>query len=631
MDLLAIATKEEQVFVYRLNGQRVFGTAQKGAPSRVEKLRWKPNGLVIFDFPLIFQDSSLTPSTGQLLAVTWSDNITRLIGADSSKVIHQIHVSPQNSQDARVTCLGWGMSFTDPKGTRTHIESIPNTSLDEFLSQAVPPSASGFVADLPTELALVDIDVSLPKLSVLPSGGKDEEVFSSRASIDAMLLPLSKKESDVVDVLVVALDDGTLHLSAGCKAWLYSSHSYSSTHSLLARTSEDEVYFVPLDLRFISCSGGYLSLLASKSTQLQNLLRYTIQVQQHMDNEWRSSQELPSKFIRNINQTLEEKLDTNWVDEAYQLVISGHCSDPTGEWLVDELTERGHKRWDKAVTTGYENIRRLTHQHLLPALERCDILVCRLQGLSKYQDSNTALGLSTQDLNYVRDVIRCLKVLAQIILNHAGVELAQFTAFSTWLRHEIDTHAADNGDSSPDDSSDRDILIEHAKVIDYIRGAMTKSKLAEFFSPPSTDDMRDQWELRDEGPSLFDNLKKELDKRSVSASVDKRLPGIGSFCEYLARRCDIVFNQIAEAGRRNVLFGGPVRLMKGNESSIADMRVCVKASVTSTTLPTGGEVFTANIKLLCRMNTLSPTSLFIRREFKRISVSLMSSSQLTEK
>ena len=44
MDLLALATKEEQVFVYRLNGQRVFGAAQKGTPLRVEKLRWKPNG-----------------------------------------------------------------------------------------------------------------------------------------------------------------------------------------------------------------------------------------------------------------------------------------------------------------------------------------------------------------------------------------------------------------------------------------------------------------------------------------------------------------------------------------------------------------------------------------------------------
>jgi anaphase-promoting complex subunit 4 len=133
----------------------------------------------IFCFPPTFQGSSPTPSTGQLLAVTWSDNITRLIGADSNKVIHQIHASSQKKdQDTRVTCLGWGVNFTDPKGVKTQIESSPNSSLDEFLSQAVPPSTPGFIADLPAELALIDVDVTLPKLSVLPSGGK-EYVYST--------------------------------------------------------------------------------------------------------------------------------------------------------------------------------------------------------------------------------------------------------------------------------------------------------------------------------------------------------------------------------------------------------------------------------------------------------------------
>jgi anaphase-promoting complex subunit 4 len=160
--------------------------------------------------------------------------------------------------------------------------------------------------------------------------------------------------------------------------------------------------------------------------------------------------------------------------------------------------------------------------------------------------------------------------------------LGQFTAFSLWLRHEIDIQAAENSGSSPDDGSDKDALIEHAKVIDYIQGAMTKSRLAEFFPPISADDKRGQWDLRDEGLSLFDILKKELKKRSLDVHIDKRLPGIGSFCEHLVRQCDIVFRQIAEAERRNVLFGRPVCLAKGNKSGIADMRVCVKASITST-------------------------------------------------
>jgi anaphase-promoting complex subunit 4 len=165
-----------------------------------------------------------------------------------------------------------------------------------------------------------------------------------------------------------------------------------------------------------------------------------------------------------------------------------------------------------------------------------------------------------------------------------------------WLRHEIDIQAAENSGSSPDDGSDKDALIEHAKVIDYIQGAMTKSRLAEFFPAVPADDKRDQWDLRDEGLPLFDTLKKELKKRSLDVYTDKQLPGIGSFCEHLARQCDIVFKKIAEAERRNVLFGRPVRLTKGTESNVVDMRVCVKASITST-LSSDSEVLVADIKL----------------------------------
>ena len=47
MDLIALVTTDQQVFIYRLNGQRVYGAAQKLGNLRVEKIRWKPNGSLI--------------------------------------------------------------------------------------------------------------------------------------------------------------------------------------------------------------------------------------------------------------------------------------------------------------------------------------------------------------------------------------------------------------------------------------------------------------------------------------------------------------------------------------------------------------------------------------------------------
>jgi anaphase-promoting complex subunit 4 len=44
MDLVALGSTDQQIWIYRLNGQRVYGATQKAGTLRVETIRWKPNG-----------------------------------------------------------------------------------------------------------------------------------------------------------------------------------------------------------------------------------------------------------------------------------------------------------------------------------------------------------------------------------------------------------------------------------------------------------------------------------------------------------------------------------------------------------------------------------------------------------
>ena len=128
----------------------------------------------------------------------------------------------------------------------------------------------------------------------------------------------------------------------------HSSHSQSSTHSLLLKSEHsNSLYLAALDIRFISATSDYLSLLASRSTALQNLLRYIHQVQMLMASEWKSTQELPGRFLRNINETLEEKAKGDIVQALYHSVATGHTFPVVKEWLVDELAERVSFRAEK--------------------------------------------------------------------------------------------------------------------------------------------------------------------------------------------------------------------------------------------------------------------------------------------
>ena len=180
--------------------------------------------------------------------------------------------------------------------------------------------------------------------------------------MDAVFHSKSKEFNESADVLIVGFKDGTTHISIydffeiGSFTWkpasrdsqddhllLHVSHPYSSTHSLLVSStlrSREELYFLPLDLRLIPETGQYLSLLASKTTQLLNILRYIQEVQAHIYSEYRVSQDLPGKFMQNIDEALQEKCQCNWVHAAYHLAVTGHCYPPVKEWLVEELGER---------------------------------------------------------------------------------------------------------------------------------------------------------------------------------------------------------------------------------------------------------------------------------------------------
>lgn len=347
-----------------------FSDTQRRCP---EKLSWGSSKLLLTLCSC--DEESLITSLGRLLAVACGDGSVRIISAYSGKTVHHYQAYEEKKEDhpasdqknsPKVTCLGWGINFTDSKAAQKHLEGAAGQiSVDDLLTPGIHPSKAAAIlkADLPRELALLDIESSLPKLSTVAATGAEDDLFSSRASIDAIFHSPVKDNSDSVDVLFVGFDDGSVHLrifdcfeigsfpigeSAGVAGSYqivrHASHPLSSTHALLASLAQGQICeplnLVTLDLRFITKSGRYLSLLASKTTQLQNLLRYIGQVQKQIELEWKTAQEMPARFLRSINQDLQEQCQCDFTTAIYHLVVTGHCFEPMKEFLVDIVGER---------------------------------------------------------------------------------------------------------------------------------------------------------------------------------------------------------------------------------------------------------------------------------------------------
>lgn len=191
---------------------------------------------------------------------------------------------------------------------------------------------------------------------------RSDDVFTLRSSLDEIFRPLTLASADSADVLVAGFEDGTVHISmydffevgtfslgdvfdgaVKCIPLLHSFHPESTTHTLLGRLAGDiqsGLFLVPVDLRLLSNAGRSLAVLASKSTQMRHLLRYVLQVQRQMVADFKAALEIPTRFIRNIEEVLEQKGEWSWPQAAFHLVVTGDCPEDVREWMVDQLGER---------------------------------------------------------------------------------------------------------------------------------------------------------------------------------------------------------------------------------------------------------------------------------------------------
>lgn len=322
------------------------------------------------------QDCPLILFTGQFLAVGWDDGTVRLLGVENTKVVHRINVAQHDSgndaEPAPITHIGWARNLARKRyhGPKSHVRAELSDPLD---------AEDGHLANLPHALTFLEIDASLPKISPLPvSGGTGDDmfVFSTTAALESMFPPWKLEDHSVVDVMVVGTKDGHVHLSiydsfsigsfgvpieapglknpgspvsafGGQQLVLHASHPEVSTHCLLMGPSEDhgrttQLFVVPMDLRFVSHSPFDLSLLASKTTTLQKLLRYVKQAQIHMVNEWQGTRDLPARFLNFVQQDLQKMRSgpASIVQALYHTVLTGHVYQPVREWLVDSIGDR---------------------------------------------------------------------------------------------------------------------------------------------------------------------------------------------------------------------------------------------------------------------------------------------------
>lgn len=512
MDLIALVTSEENLDVYRINGQLAFQLKRKSEDVTVDAVQWEFNG--------------------KSVAVSWSDGSVDLVSAESGKAVGRDLILPRKDGEEggeRVKCMGWALNFIDAEKVKRRTGSgrdifgqptteewdafADDTTVEDFLQRQPDFQKLDVAPDLPDLLAMMDVEALLPKLPAIPApppvpfmrvaqgaaGG-----FGAQADVDAVLHSSHLRDYNSVDLFVRCDERGGVHPSMYDSkesvdihlptAWgiesrplLHTSHPYSCSHSLLMRTTtasrKEHIAFVPLTLNFIPAAGIYLHLIASKTSQLQNLLVYITTSLTRIRTFFKHSTDLPSKFMLNISEPLEEKGMGDLVTNLFHVACTGNCPPLVKNWLVDELTEAGHKRWDNTVTTGLNAVLAIVHENLLPAIDRCSIIISRLRGLAEFHRDREWIFSTPGDFTDLLESLKNLRLLAHTVLLYGAEEKRNFAHFSKWLRFCIDFEATELESQSRVEMEARDPGVDVMLVLEYIQFGLMKSSLAPYLRP----------------------------------------------------------------------------------------------------------------------------------------------------
>ncbi len=123
-----------------------------------------------------------------------------------------------------------------------------------------------------------------------------------------------------------------------------------------------------------------------------------------------------------------------------------------------------------------------------------------------------------------------------------------------------------------DESDEKETDIDYGNTLEYIQGAMSRSRLIEYFNTPVRSDRKSQWDLAAKGRSLYNLYKRELEDNCADVPEETKLPGLDALIAHLDIQCRSVFAGIAETQRRNVRFGPLIHLGNGIPACM-DMRM----------------------------------------------------------
>lgn len=113
-----------------------------------------------------------------------------------------------------------------------------------------------------------------------------------------------------------------------------------------------------------------------------------------------------------------------------------------------------------------------------------------------------------------------------------------------------------------------------SRVLTYIERYLTRSPVDVFFDEIPKQDWEADWDHIEDGFALLPLLDAQLKKQETGQASRRALQHVEFLVSYLTTWSSRVFSGIAEAKKRSVRFGSPLKLSIGEAITTMDLKMC---------------------------------------------------------
>ncbi|KAK4881685.1 hypothetical protein RN001_005004 [Aquatica leii] len=397
MDLVAITNVKGEVALHRLSWTRAWCLSPPRENVVVQGLAWRPDGRV--------------------LAIAYSSGEVHLINVENKNVLHKIKI------EGNVTCILW---------TREKPEKTSST-LNEEEEQLDYMKYMDYSSKYLPELS------PLSSLSPTMTNLQDENLNSNLF-----------QEQKELNLLIIGTDDGYLRISIfgqfvcaqvnmsdylGHKCTIISTY-LSDDLSLMYVTVKHEkiIKIILIKTDIFKTHTKELFAIALKDAYLYNLITYLSNIIILIKESWETSLlEMDAKLSKYASKVPDGVLSADFLE----LLMFGITSDEMQEFLLQDLTEKGLKKFGQVFEMCYASIQKLLLKHVTKAGQNITYHLSELRGMARLEHNFKKVGLS--EASITEAIIASGSFLIKggeihQIINHFMIN---YKAFFRWLYSEI--------------------------------------------------------------------------------------------------------------------------------------------------------------------------------------------------